>query len=99
MSWARTYSHTIAIAIDDMGAALFFNRNDITISSLCWLQRTADNGDPNICARLASLYLRTWQHSFLRHVGDALEWLSPGHCERARIADRARGRSMDALLT
>ena len=98
MAWTRTYLHTLAVAIDDAAAALLFNRNDITISSLCWMQRTADAGDPNVCAKLAALGLRPWQRGFLRNVGAGLEWMRPGHCDRARLADMARGGSMQALL-
>lgn len=99
MTWTKTYTHTIAIGLDDLGAAVLFNRNDITISSLCWMQRTADAGDPNVSAKLATLDLRPWQHGFLRRVGAGLEWIRPGHCDRARRADQARGKSMAVLLS
>lgn len=99
MGFAKTYAHTLLIALDDLGAAVFFNRNDVTISSLCWLQRAADAGDPDRAAKLATLALRPWQHGFLRRVGAGLEWISAGHCVRARDADMARGKSMAGLLT
>ena len=98
MTWTKTYTHTIAIGLDDLGAAVLFNRNDITISSLCWMQRQADEGDPKVTAKLATLGLRPWQHGFLRNVGDMLEAIRPGHCDRARLADMARGGRMQALL-
>jgi hypothetical protein len=37
MSWSNTYSHTLAIAIDILTASIFWNVEDVTVSSLCGL--------------------------------------------------------------
>ncbi len=99
MTWARTYTHTVAIAIDDLGAALLFDLDDTTISALCGVQRRSDAGDARATSALATLHLKPWQRGFLRVVGRALEWIRPGHCERAIIADLARGKTMRGLLS
>ena len=81
MSWEQSYSHTVLIAVDRLGAALLFNEPDITISSLCWVVRS---GTP---AQNAALKLYGWQKSALQLVGDGLEYFWPGHCARARTSD------------
>ena len=93
-----TYLHTVAVALDDLGASLLFNLDDTTISALCGVQRRADAGDARASGALATLHLRPWQHAFLRVVGRGLEWIRPGHCERAIGADILRGQAMVALL-
>ncbi|MDE2105825.1 MAG: hypothetical protein KGL39_51855 [Patescibacteria group bacterium] len=93
-----TWLHTISVAFDDLLAAVLFDLDDTTVSSLCGVQRRADAGDPRAAAALTALYLRPWQHGFLRVVGRALEWIRPGHCERAIAADLARGKTMRGLL-
>ena len=35
MSWSNTYSHTLAIAVDMLTASIFWNDEDVTVSSLC----------------------------------------------------------------
>ncbi|MDE2106209.1 MAG: hypothetical protein KGL39_53815, partial [Patescibacteria group bacterium] len=95
---AVTYLHTVAVALDDLGASLLFNLDDTTISALCGVQRRADAGDARASGALATLHLRPWQHAFLRVVGRLLEWIKPGHCERAIAADLARGRTMRGIL-
>lgn len=37
MSWSNTYSHTLAIAVDILTASVFWNVEDVTVSSLCGL--------------------------------------------------------------
>ena len=98
MSFQRTYLHTLAVAVDDLGAAVLFNRDDVTISSLCGLYRRSTAGDPRAAAVLAVMGLKGWQTGFLRLVGDGLERILPGHCERAIGADILRGQAMVALL-
>ena len=99
MSFQRSYVHTVLVAIDQLGAALLFNRDDTTISSLCGLTRRMDRGDKAarnlIYLRLA---LRDWQIGFLRTTGRALERFWPGHCEAAIKADIQRGQRVLAIL-
>lgn len=99
MSFRRTYVHTVLVAIDQTGAAVLFNRDDITISSLCGLTRRMDKGD-KVARNLIylGLALRDWQIGFCRITGRALEWLSPGHCEGAIASDIQRGRSALTIL-
>lgn len=99
MSFTRTYLHTVAIGVDDLGAALFLNRNDCTISTACDLVRKMDGG--NKVARnvvMLTFAFHDWQIRALRRIGVGLERLSPGHCDRARLADIARGRNAAAVL-
>jgi hypothetical protein len=35
MSWQNTYSFTLAITLDVVTASVFWNRRDVTVSSLC----------------------------------------------------------------
>ena len=98
MSFERTYAHTLLIALDDLGAAILFNRDDLCVSSLCGLQRRADSGDVPALAAVLSLGLRPWQASLLRRIGAGLEWLSPGHCEASIAGDIERGDAMRSLL-
>ncbi len=99
MTWARTYTHTLAVALDDLGAAILFDLDDTTISALCGVQRRSDAGDARATAALDTLRLKPWQHAFLRAVGRGLERIRPGHCQRAIVADLARGKTMRGLLT
>lgn len=99
MSFDRTYLHTVLIGLDDFGAALFLNRNDCTISTACDLVRKMYAG--NRAARdlvYLTFSFRNWQIRALRVIGAALERIQPGHCNAARLADIARGRSAVALL-
>ncbi len=98
MSFSQTYLHTVLVAIDDLGASVLFDLDDTTISALCGVQRRSDAGDAQATGALATLGLRPWQHAFLRAVGRLLEWIRPGHCERAIGADILRGQAMVALL-
>lgn len=80
MSWDKTYSHTLLLALDRFGAALLFNEPDITISSLCWIYRKAP-------VTLCELKLSPWQAAALRVIGNGLERFWPGHCVSARAGD------------
>lgn len=99
MSFDRTYLHTVLIGLDDFGAALFLNRNDCTISTACDLVRKMDAG--NKAARdivWLTFAFKRWQITALRAIGAGLERIQPGHCNAARLADIARGRSAAVVL-
>lgn len=96
MSWDKTYTHTLALALDRAAAAVFFNEPDITISSLCWVVRSG-----SVTAN-AALKLYGWQAFALRAIGRALEYFWPGHCARARTGDidtSTRSRALLGALT
>lgn len=96
MSWDKTYSHTLALALDRAAAAVIYNEPDITISSLCWVVRSG-----SVTAN-ATLKLYRWQAASLRAIGSALEYFWPGHCARARTGDIAtstRARTLLGALT
>lgn len=84
-------------ALDRFGAALFYNIEDITISSLCWAVR---NEAANITARHATTRLRLygWQERTLLWMGNGLEFFWPGHCEGARISDIGVANNTKTLL-
>ena len=106
MSWDRTYSHTLAIAVDQLAAAVIFNRADLTISALCWITLAAASPgvasvpyDEHAVSALRALELSVWQHWLLGQIGrNFLERFWPGHCVQARAGDLARGRSAIAAL-
>lgn len=114
MSFQRTYLHTALVALDDFGAAVFFNRDDVTISSLCGLvrrfdvKRSATSANPGVSAQALSqsaanallrlMGLRDWQISALRVIGAGLELIRSGHCERAIAADIQRSQQAVTLL-
>lgn len=80
MSWDKTYTHTLALALDRAAAAVIFNEPDITISSLCWI---ALNKAPG----LDDLKLYQWQYEALVRIGGGLEYFWPGHCAEAVQGD------------
>lgn len=84
-----TYLKTVALGLDDLGAAILLNRNDLCISAACGLVRTGAD---------APLQLHGWQRVFLRVVGDALDYFFPGHCEGAIGGDIRRASSTLGLL-
>jgi hypothetical protein len=103
MSWSRSYAHMLAFALDILGAEIFWNQTDITISSLCWLVMAADElvagpGEENYKLRLVRLNLYGWQLSLLRHIGPQLDRIRPNHRELAREADIDRAARVSALL-
>lgn len=97
MSWDKTYSHTLLVGLDRLGAAVLFNEPDITISSLCWIvlkasdPRYVDMGPrvpvADAIASLVKLRLYKWQLRLLWNIGHALERFFPGHCAAAREGD------------
>lgn len=84
-----TYLKTVALGLDDLGAAILLNRNDLCISAACGLVRAGQD---------APLKLHGWQRMFLRAVGDALDYFWPGHCGGAIGGDVKRASSTLALL-
>lgn len=90
MSWSNTYTHTVIITVDVLGASLFWNRSDLTISSLCGLElRKKAAGQGSV-----------WS---LVQLGRFLNWINTGHCEAAINADAQRAvnalRSLGAKYT
>lgn len=81
MSWDKTYSHTLLLAIDRAAAAVVFNEPDITVSSLCWIVHAGTYD------QVAALKLYNWQHCLLLDIGDGLEYFFPGHLVAARKSD------------
>lgn len=92
-----TYIMTLLLALDRFGAAVFFNRQDATISALCWIAISRSK-DYRAAAALEQLKPYGWQLWLLRHIGGDLERLWPGHCARARTSDIATANSMRVLL-
>lgn len=82
MAWAKTYTHTIAVAVDVFTASLIWNHYDITVSSLCGLALRADPDGTSFRCRLGRL----------------LNGLFPGHCEAAIASDAARAVAALATL-
>jgi hypothetical protein len=84
------YLKTVALGLDDLGAAILLGRNDLCISAACGLviKRNADK-----------LKLSVWQLKFLTVVGAQLDHYFPGHCEGAIGGDIARANSTLQLLT
>lgn len=84
-----TYLKAVALGLDDLGAAILLNRNDLSISAACGLVRKSS---------AQGLTLHTWQTIFLKGVGTALDFFWPGHCEGAIGGDINRANSTIALL-
>jgi hypothetical protein len=98
MAWEKTYVHTLLIAIDSLAAAIFFNRADVTISSLCRVVQLADAGYLTWQARLTATKFAAWQISVLRVLARWLDDIQTNHCELARQSDLARDASSLTLL-
>lgn len=98
MSWGKTYIHTLLIALDQFAAAVFFDRADVTISSLCRVVQLADAGYLTWQAKLATTKFATWQISVLRVLARWLDYIQTNHCELARQSDLARNASSLSLL-
>lgn len=81
MSWDRTYSHTVLIAVDQFAAAIIFNRPDLTISSMCWMVMTGND---------STLKLNTAQRWILAKLGPVLNRIQANHCEEAAVGDYMR---------
>lgn len=92
-----TYFKRFWRGFDRFGAAVIYNIEDVTISSLCWVVL---NADTNITAKkaLVTLRLAPWQHATLKWIGHGLEFFWPGHCEGARISDIGVSENIQELL-
>lgn len=99
MAWTGTWSNRVLIALDQLAAAIFFNRDDVCVSSLCRVVQNADAGVRDFPARLASLKLKPWQIDFLRWLAPKLDKMEPGHCEKSLQSDIARADATKALLS
>lgn len=84
MSWDNTYTHTILIGLDQFAAGLLFNRNDLTISTMCFLVMHGND---------APLKLSERQRAFLAWLGPVLDKIQAGHCAGARQGDIERAKS------
>lgn len=81
MSWDKTYSHNLLLALDMYAAAVVFNRPDLTISTMCWMVATGND---------QSLKLWKWQRAILIWLGPKLDKIQANHCKEAAYADRSR---------
>lgn len=84
MSFDNTYVHNVLIGLDQLGAAILFNRNDLTISTMCDMVLKGDD---------APLELHGWQRAFLKWLGPVLNKIQADHCGQARLGDEARANS------
>ncbi len=98
MTWSKTYSHNVLIALDCLGAALLFNRNDVTISTLCRIVQLSDAKAAHAAWQLSALGLRPCQVTFLRWLGPFLDDLQKNHCAEALQGDVQRANSIKSLL-
>lgn len=78
MSWDKTYSHTLLIALDQFAAAVIFNRPDLTISAMCWMVSSG---------HAESLKLYGWQRAFLAGLAPVLDRIQAQHCLKAAFGD------------
>lgn len=101
MAWSGTYSYRALIGLDRLGAALLFNRNDITISTLCGLVQLADSARPDrkrAFRLVLSFGLHPVQLWFLRQLSHVLDAIQPNHCQLAIQGDLATSRSVIDML-
>lgn len=94
-----TYLKTTAVGFDMWCAGIFFDQDDVTVSSICGLVRRMDKGDKT--ARnlvMFTLQLHDWQIGACRKIGAQLERYWPGHCEAAIAADILRAKRAISLL-
>jgi len=101
MAWGGTYSYRVLIGLDRLGAALLFNRNDITISTLCGLVQLADSARPerkSAFRLVLSFGLHPVQLWLLRQLSYALDKIQPNHCQLAIQGDRATAQSIIDML-
>jgi hypothetical protein len=101
MAWGGTYSYRVLIGLDRLGAALLFNRNDITISTLCGLVQLADSARPDRKAAfrlVLSFGLHPVQLWLLRQLGYVLDKIQTNHCLLAIQGDVETSQSIVAML-
>lgn len=86
-----SYLHTVGVAVDEFAAALFFNRADLTISSMCYIVRQGTT------AQLVFLKPSPAQRAVLLAIGAGLEFFWPGHCKAAWASDLSRAAGVLAV--
>lgn len=85
-----TFGKSFALALDDMGATVFWNKRDVSISGLTWVIE-------NHPERLADMY--EWQRAWLKHIGPWLDKHWPDHRAQARQGDLNRLAAATELLS
>lgn len=101
MAWGGTYSYRVLIGLDRLGAAVFFNRNDITISTLCGLVQLADSARPDrkrAFRLVLSFGLRPVQLWLLRQLTYVLDKIQHNHCQLAVQGDLQTAQSIVDML-
>ncbi len=98
MSWSKTYAHNVLIGLDCLGAALFFNKNDVTISSMCRIVQLYDAKAQSSAWQLRILNLHPVQVTILRWLAAFLDDLQKNHCALAVQGDLQRAESVKKLL-
>ncbi len=88
--FAKTWFHGLLVSLDELGAAILYNRTDTTISSLCRLAQLE---------LLGRVEASRWQAWSLTNLAPLLDRIQANHCEKARLADLARAESTIAILT
>ena len=95
----RSYVHTLAVALDQLAAAVFFNRPDLTISALARVVQLSDSEGAEWGWKVSRLLkLNRWQIAALRCIGRALNFTFANHCEAARLSDLTRAGGVIKLL-
>jgi hypothetical protein len=88
MAWSKTYTHSLAIAVDILAATLFVKPKDfdITISSYCAVElRKQAAGLKDLNPKLL------W-------LGGVLNKIQENHCEMALVGDLERMAAAQAYL-
>lgn len=101
MAWGGTYAYRVLIGLDRLGAALLFNRNDITISTLCGLVQLADSARPDrrkAFRLVLSFGLHPVQLWLLRQLTYVLDKIQRNHCQLAICGDVQTAQSIVAML-
>lgn len=86
---SQTYFKTVMLGLDDFGAAVLLNRNNLSISAACGMVRAKTDSE---------LQLHGWQRALLRGIGAGLEFFWPGHCLKAMTNDELRGKGAAAMI-
>jgi len=101
MAWGGTYAYRVLIGLDRLGAALLFNRNDITISTLCGLVQLADSARPDrkhAFRLVLSFGLHPLQLWLLRQLSYVLDKIQRNHCQLAIEGDLQTAHSIASML-
>lgn len=91
------YVLSLLIGLDQLGAALFFNRNDFTISSLSGICLNSEI-DPSWLKEIATLKLSPGQVKLLKVLAKILNKIQANHCSKAIASDLARASYITAIL-